>query len=451
MKALSMPVSRLLPRRIADLRKSAFVKNVLLVMSGTAAGQAIGFALTPVISRLFSPSDFGVFGSFTSLYVIFSGAATMQYSQAIVLPKEKDDAVYLFFVSCLSTLAVGFLCLLFCLIVPGYVNRLMKTDGFWALGLLVAATVVAGFNQTLQAWSVSVKAFKHTSASQLLRSLSSNGSQVGLGYLGVGAPGLIVSSVLADIAASINLARLTLPDIFTANRTIKWSRIKQLAKDYRDFPMYSGSQNIVWALSTGMPVLLLAHFYGLVVAGAYAFGMRVIQTPMSLVTGALRQVLFQRAAETRHHGGLLLPLYLKTVSGLFALAVFPSLILFIWAPQLFSLIFGSHWHIAGEFVQILILWLLISFCTLPAGLFSGIIRVQKTFFQFELVKLAASASTLFVGGLYLSASHTIILFSIVGAILNAAFILVIGLSIRKRECQVDEAELEAVLENVEAP
>ena len=60
-----MIVLRLLIKEsLARLKKSSFVKNVLVVMSGTAAAQIIGFALTPIISRLFSPSDFGVFGSF---------------------------------------------------------------------------------------------------------------------------------------------------------------------------------------------------------------------------------------------------------------------------------------------------------------------------------------------------------------------------------------------------
>lgn len=418
---------------LVRFRKSSFVKNVLIVMSGTAIAQAIGFALTPIISRLYSPSDFGMFGSFNSVATIIAAGVTLDYSQAIMLPKEKEDAINLFFISCLCTFAIGFLCLTFCLLAPAFLNGLMKTSGVWALALLIIATFVAGLNQSLQAWCVRVKAFKQTSASQVIRSLSSNGSQVGFGLLKSGAPGLIISGVLADILASFNLLRVILPDIKTFWQGIQWNRLKQFIMEYRDFPMYSASQNVINALSNGLPVLLLAHFYGIAVAGAYAFGMRILQVPMGFVLRALRQVLFQKASETQHQGGSLLPLYTKITFGLFAVAVFPSAVLFIWAPQLFTWIFGPQWHAAGELAGWLVLWMLFAFCNLPAVLFARLIRVQRMVFLYDLVLLFLRTIALILGGLYLNALHTIILFSVVGAAMNGILIFLVGNIVMKRE------------------
>jgi O-antigen/teichoic acid export membrane protein len=418
---------------LTRLRKSAFVKNVLVVMTGTAAAQIIGFALSPIISRLFSPSDFGVFGSFDSVSTIIAAGATLEYSQAIMLPKEKKDAINIFFVSCLCTFAVGFLCLTFCLLAPATVNGIMKTSGLWALGLLVLATLANGLNNSCQAWCVRVKAFKHTSASQVIRSLSSNGSQIGFGYFKAGAAGLIVSNVLADMLASLNLIRVLIPDLLAFRRFIRWGRMRQLAKEYRDFPMYAASQNVINALSSGLPVLLLTHFYGIVVAGAYAFGVRILQVPMGFVLRALRQVLFQKAGETQHQGGRLAPLYVKITLGLFGLAFFPSLVLFIWAAEIFTWIFGSQWQTAGEFAQSLILWLMFYFCNLPAVLFARLIRIQRTIFFYDLVLLAARFLALVFGGFYLSASQSIMLFSLVGAVMNAILILLVGHAVMKKE------------------
>jgi O-antigen/teichoic acid export membrane protein len=313
------------------------------------------------------------------------------------------------------------------------VNNLMKTGGTWALALLVLATIVAGLNQSCQAWCVRVKAFKHTSASQAVRSISSNGAQIGLGYVRGGAGALIVASVLGDLLASLNLVRVLLPDLFSLKGAIRWDRMKLLAKEYRDFPMYSASQNVLNALSSGLPVLLLAHFYGILVAGAYAFGVRMLQVPMSFVLGALRQVLFQKAAETQHQGGSLTPLYLKTTVGLFAMALLPSSILFIWAPQLFTWIFGSQWYVAGEYARSLVLWLLVVFCNLPAVLFARLIRIQRAVFFYDMALLGLRVLALVLGGLYLSALQTISLFSVVGAAMNAILILLVGYAVMKKE------------------
>lgn len=121
---------------------------------------------------------------------------------------------------------------------------------------------------------------------------------------------------------------------------INLSRIKSLAKEYIDFPLYSASQNFINAISSGLPVLLLTKFYGLTVAGAYAFGVSILQAPMGLVLTALRQVLFQRACEYQNEGKGIYLLYIRTVLILFAMAIIPSLILIIWALKFLLLSLG---------------------------------------------------------------------------------------------------------------
>jgi len=154
---------------------------------------------------------------------------------------------------------------------------------------------------------------------------------------------------------------------------------------------------------------------------------------MGFVLTALRQVLFQKAGETQHQGGSLGPLYVKITVGLFVLAFIPSLILFIWAPQLFTWIFGSQWYTAGEFARSLVLWMMFVFCNLPAVLFAQLIRIQRTVFLYDLVLLAARALALVLGGLYLNASKTIMLFSLVGAAMNIFLIFLVGYAVMKKE------------------
>ena len=402
-------------------------------MSGTALAQVIGFALTPVISRLFTPADFGIFGSFGAVAGIIAAGITLDYSQAIMLSKEKSDALDLFFISCLSTIIITLLCALACLIAPTYLIGLMQAPGIWILVLLVIALLITGLNITLQSWCVRIKAFKQTSSSQVIRSVSSSGMQISFGLLKAGPTGLIISSVLADLFASINLLRVFLADFKTSAHKINWQRIKKLAFEYRDFPIYSASRNVINALSMGLPVLLLTNYFGIAVAGAYAFAERILSAPMGLVLRALRQVLFQKACETDHHGGSLLALYIKITAGLFALAVVPSLILFIWAPPIFSFIFGHKWLIAGEFASSLIIWLAFMFCNLPSVLFARILRLQRRLFIFDIIMLVARTLVLILGGMYLTASKTIFLFSIVGAIMNIIFIVIVGLVLMKKE------------------
>lgn len=402
-------------------------------MSGTAAGQIISFALAPIISRLFSPSDFGIFGSFNSVAAIIAAVSTLHYTQAIMLPKEKEDALDLFFLSCLSVVTIAFIVMTVCFIIPTAINGIMKTSGIWALALLVTSTFSSGINEALQAWCVRSKAFKDTSSSQVVRSLSNSGFRMMFGYLKGGGPSLIISSIISDVLASINLLRVFVIDSMAMHYSLSWKRVKRLAIEYRDFPMYSASQSAINALSNGLPVLLLTQFYGVTVAGAFAFAGSMIRTPMSLLLGAMRQVLFQKAAETMHQDGRLATLYVKITAGLFGLSLFPSLVLFVWGPQIFGFIFGAQWLIAGEFARSIVLWMMSVFCNLPAVLFARLIRIQRTVFFYDLSLLVMRTSALAVGGLYLSSARTVMLFALVGMVMNIILILLVGHAVIKTE------------------
>ncbi len=417
----------------SKVRASVFFRNIFIVMAGTGTAQVISVMLAPVISRLFTPSDFGIAGSFEAISGIFAAGVTLEYSQSIMLPREKEKALGLLAVSFACVLAVSLLILLFCLVAPAALNGLMKIQGTWPLALLVASTFVSGLNYSCQAWAVRVKAFKQTSASQVVRSLSGKGMSIGFGLLKVGAPGLIISNILGNVAASFNLVRVLLPDFPALRSQARWDTMRRLAREYRDFPMYSASQNVVNAISGGLPVLLLTRFFGLPIAGAYAFAMMVMTFPMGFILSSLRQVLFQKASESHHEGRNLAALYVKVTATLFAMALLPTAIMLIWGPQLFGWVFGSQWVAAGELSRSLMIWMAVVFCNLPAVLFGRIIRIQRFVFFYDLGLLAARTAALVLGGLFLSAYQTVMAYALVGAVMNGFLIYAVGRAIMKKE------------------
>jgi O-antigen/teichoic acid export membrane protein len=425
------------------LKSSAFFKNFLVIMSGTAIAQLIGFALTPVISRFFDPADFGVFGSFTSVLCVVGAGVTLQYSQALMLPKDDSEAANVFAVSMISVLFFTLCAILAVCLFPKTFLSLFKAPACtWLLWLFPVGVLLNGINQTLQAWCVRRKAFTLTSISPVVRAVSGNTVQILLGVLKTGGAGRTAGAVMADGVASINLANLVFRKDWSFIRpSLDLGKIKQAARKYCDFPMYAATQNTMNALSQGLPVLLLGYYFGAAVAGAYAFGIRLLQVPMNFVLNALRQVLFQKATEIYNHGGKLYPLYIKITGGLFAAAFFPALVLFIWSPELFAWVFGQKWYVAGEYASWLVIWLAVLFCNLPSNLFARIIRQQRNLFLFELLALVLRSSVLAVGGYYWVAKTTVIVFSILGCLLNIVFILWIGGVLRYKEQCLHRKEL----------
>ena len=54
--------------------KSEFSRNVLTLMTGTTIAQAIPIAISPILTRIYSPEDFGLLALFLAVFSILSNA-----------------------------------------------------------------------------------------------------------------------------------------------------------------------------------------------------------------------------------------------------------------------------------------------------------------------------------------------------------------------------------------
>jgi len=402
-------------------------------MSGTGLAQVVLFALAPVITRLFSPHDFGILGSFNAVLAFIAAGVTFQYSEALMLPKKDSDAANVFAVSVIFAIMIT---LAGIVVVSVFSNKFLSilnaTEKPFLLWLLPIGVFLNGMNQSFQAWCIRRKDFVSTSLSQIIRAITGSISQVGLGILRTGATGLIGGVLLGDGLASINLVyRIFRKDASQIQQALSWTKIRLVAKEYRDFPIYSSTQNMLTAFSFGLPIFFLSYFYGLPVAGAYAFGLRVLQAPINLFLTPIRQVLFQKASESYNLSLNVTELFKKATLGLFFFSFTPFAVMFLYIPNIFFWVFGEEWFEAGIYAKWLILWQAFVFCNVPAVLFAKIFRQQRKLFLFDVFLLIIRVSVLSVGGLYLNAINTIILFSISGMLMNLALICWIWLLLKK--------------------
>ena len=107
--------------------------------------------------------------------------------------------------------------------------------------------------------------------------------------------------------------------------------------------------------------------------------------------------------------------------------------------------FGAHWHTAGVFVRSLTFWLLFMFCNLPAVLFGRIMRIQRKMFAYDVSILLGRTLVLVLGGWYLSAASTVLLFSLFGAIMNLVVIVVVGRTLHAKEVDLDWSQISTAM------
>jgi O-antigen/teichoic acid export membrane protein len=66
-------------------KKSEFRKHVLTLLTGTTIAQAIPVAISPILTRIYSPEDFGLLAIYISIVTILATVITGAYDFAIVL------------------------------------------------------------------------------------------------------------------------------------------------------------------------------------------------------------------------------------------------------------------------------------------------------------------------------------------------------------------------------
>jgi O-antigen/teichoic acid export membrane protein len=65
-------------------------------MTGTAIAQAIPIGISPILTRIYTPDNFGVFAIFFSITTIFGTIASARYELAVMLPEREEDAINIF-------------------------------------------------------------------------------------------------------------------------------------------------------------------------------------------------------------------------------------------------------------------------------------------------------------------------------------------------------------------
>lgn len=394
------------------LPKSAYARNVLTLMTGTSLAQAIPIAISPILTRLYSPEEFGRFALYMAITMIASVLVTGRYELAILLPRQDRDALQITALAIVLSMTISTALLLIVIFLAQPMAVLLGDAALipW-LYWIPASTLLLGIYQSLNYWSNRKAQYKRLAISRTAQSTSVALTQMGSGYAGSGASGLVVGQVAGQVLATSVLARLIWREDQRLIRTLQPLRSLVLAKKYIDFPKYLIAAHGFNSASSQMPVLLLSAFFNTATAGFFTLTQRIIAAPMSLVAGALGDVFRQEASHAYIHQGNCEEIYKRTFKRLLLISIFPFLIFFFVAPDLFSMIFGEQWRVAGEYAKILTPMAFLQFITSPLSAMFLIAEKQRLDLMWQIFLFVLVLISLLVGKFLLSSNLALILFS----------------------------------------
>jgi O-antigen/teichoic acid export membrane protein len=401
-------------------------------MSGTTLGQIISLAVYLILSRIYTPGDFGVFALYMSILSITNITATAKYELAVMMPREDHKGLNLTGLSAVISIFISLLLFLLVLFFNQPITRMLGNEQIspW-LYLIPLSTLLNGFYQGLNYWSNRKKRFRTMTVASLGQSLTNSSVKVGAGFLVAGPFGLIVGSITGQITGFLTFLANFLKHDRDKLRAINQKDMGTLAREYHRFPKYNMLHGVTNNFSGSLPVFILTSWFSSAAAGLYSFGFTMIFRPMSLVTTAFSQVFSQRVITKENEGQKILPDVKRLLVKMFQFSFIPFGIVAIFAPQIFRFVFGPDWETAGIYTRILIPWLYMVFLSAPFSFLPDLFKVQGKAFLIDVVKLAvriiAMAAGVYSGDIVL----TLIYFS-TGSLLVTAYQLIWFYSLAKK-------------------
>ena len=236
--------------------KSEFSRNVLTLMTGTTIAQAIPIAISPILTRIYSPEDFGVFALFIAITAIFGSIANGRYELAIMLPVKDEDAINIFALGFIITVLISLLLFILVLLFHNYFSSFLNNDEIkvWLYFVPLAVFFIGLFN-ILSYFNNRKKNYKDIANATIFKSIILAITQLSIGYFKQGASGLITGEIVSRMFANMKLLKNILQDKLLIS-SIRKVKILALAKKYKDFPKFS-----MWAILANSLSFLLVFLF----------------------------------------------------------------------------------------------------------------------------------------------------------------------------------------------
>lgn len=394
------------------LPKSIYARNVITLMTGTGLAQAIPVAVSPILTRLYSPEDFGVFALYMAIVSIVSVLVTGRYELAILLPKDDQDALHVVALSMSLSCVISALLLLLISVFHTSITELLDAPELagWLYWIPVS-TLLMGCYTSLNYWSNRKGHYKRLAVSRVVQTGSASFIQLGAKYVQSGPAGLVVGQLFGQFLASSLLGRLIYREDQERIKTLHWSRLVEMAHTYRNFPRFLIVAHGFNTASGQIPVLLFSSLFNTATAGFYMLIQRVMGAPMVLVAGAIGDVFRQEASQAYIHTGSCQDIYVSTFKRLLMLAVPLFTVFFFASPLIFGWLFGESWRVAGEYAQILTPMFFLQFITSPLSAMFMIAQKQRQDLLWQILLLAATGIAILAGYFFSRIQLSFVFFS----------------------------------------
>ncbi len=393
------------------------IRNSLILILGTGLSQFIPLLFSPVLTRVFSPFEFGQLAFFMACASIMTILSTGLFELAIMLPKKDRVSLNIIGLIVLSSLVFSVVVLLFLLFYLFIFGGIFYNKQDYKYLILLPLGIF--FNAVFQAmnyWFNRKKQYKIINISKITQSTGTVFISIVLGFLGYKNWGLIIGYVGGTFLA-------TLPFFFILYKRysiISFAEIKQSAKLYSSYPKLMMPSSFVNTAASQAPIFFITHFFTKEIVGGFSFASRMLTAPVAVISTSIGQIYFKNISDiVILKGKRILPEFIKTTKILTLISLLIFVPIAFFGSTLFNFVFGAQWTTAGYYVQIISLGVLVKFIVSPLSSVFLATSNLKTVASWQFIYFCSTLLMFYIAShfsiitlLWIYVGHEIILYSV---------------------------------------
>ena len=369
-----------------------------VLAGGNGLAQLLGILALPLLMNLYSPDDFRLLAVYVAVVTILMPIATMRLDAAIPIPENDDEAFLLMVLSAITTLLIV---ILLSITIAFFGPIIAKTTGYSDLvpylWLFPFGVGLIGAYSNLQYMAVRNKSFNLLARTKLLQASLGISTQLGMGWNGLGAIGLLFGHALFSGAGVLSLGKASLKTSLSKVPT-KYLSITALIKTlrtYQRFPRYSVLEELSNTLGIQLPILIIATYSLGPEAGLLFLAMRAVGAPMTIIGGSFSSVYYSEAPQYKRDGNLVVET-VSLVKRISRFIVLPFLAAAPFAVQLLPKFIDSEWDRLGPIILMMLPWYSFRLIASPISMVMHVQMRQKLMLGLTLFGLILRVVPIFV-------------------------------------------------------
>ncbi|CAH2780540.1 MAG: hypothetical protein CBARDCOR_3260 [uncultured Caballeronia sp.] len=317
--------------------------SIAKVFSGAVAGQAILAGCSPLLTRLYSPTEIGAYGLCLSLSLILAPITSLRIEYAIPIARRDVEARAVLFTAMFCN--VTFLivaALLLSAIVP-FVKLTSRAQSFADVRYYVLfSTCFLSIFESSRFYCVRNREYALVGRMLVSRSVWQAGIQLGAPYPGLGGQGMLIGYVVGQFLGTKRFLKSLLSSANgTRHRFFSRRYISRVVWRHRRFPFMMMPSNLINLIGFHMPSVLVTYYYGIEAGGFYTLAQRLMGVPMTLIGRSIGDVFLGEFSRlTRVDKRAAWRLFVTMLVRLVAVGALCMAVLFVVQPEWCVAIFG---------------------------------------------------------------------------------------------------------------